>query len=265
MTRALVLGGGGVAGIAWETGLVAGLLDAGVDVRTADLVVGTSAGAAVGAQLTGGTPVEELYARQLDERHAEIAVDFDIESLVKAMTELNADAQPHSAAHRARIGAFALAADTVDEQRRRAVIAARLPVHGWTDAPLRVVAVDAESGEERIFDKDSGVELVDAVAASCAVPGIWPPVTIGGRRYVDGGVRSFANIDLAGGHDEVLVIAPMIEPEVVVQGGVLITPDAASVAAIGVNALDPSTRPAAARAGRAQAADVVDAVREIWV
>ena len=264
MTRALVLGGGGVAGIAWTTGVIAGLLAQDVDVRDADVLIGTSAGAAVGAQLCGGTPVEDLYARQLDENHGEISVEIDTEELIAMMTDLGDDADPYSAEHRARIGAFALAAKTVPEQRRRAVIEWRLPVHTWSDAPLRIVAVDALSGEERIFTKSSGVSLVDAVAASCAVPGVWPPVTIEGRRYVDGGVRSFTNVDLAEGYDNVLVIGPIVEPEVTVPNGVLITPDEASQEAIGVNALDPSTRPAAAKAGRAQAADVVDSVRAIW-
>lgn len=264
VTRALVLGGGGVAGIAWTTGLVAGLLAEGVDVRDADLLIGTSAGSTVGAQLASGTPVEDLYARQLDERHGEISVEVDTTELIAMMTELGDDDDPYSAAHRAKIGAMALAANTVPEERRRAVIEWRLPVHDWPDAPLRVVAVDALTGEERIFDRSSGVELVDAVAASCAVPGIWPPVTIDGRRYVDGGVRSFTNADLADGYDNVLVIAPMIEPDLTVATGLLITPDEASLAAIGVNALDPSTRPGAAKAGRAQATSVVDAVRAMW-
>ncbi|WP_133848105.1 patatin-like phospholipase family protein [Labedaea rhizosphaerae] len=264
MTRALVLGGGGVAGIAWTTGVVAGLYAEGVDVRDADVLIGTSAGSTVGAQLTSGTPVEDLYARQLDEHHGEISVEVDTTELIAMMTDLGDDVEPYSAAHRARVGAFALAAKTVPEQRRRAVIEWRLPSHDWPEAPLRIVAVDAESGAERIFDKASGVGLVDAVAASCAVPGIWPPVTIGDRRYVDGGVRSFTNLDLADGYDTVLVIAPIVEPGVTVPNGLLITPDEASQEAIGVNALDPSTRPGAAKAGRAQAAQLVGSVRQLW-
>jgi NTE family protein len=260
MTRALVLGGGGVAGIAWETGLIAGLMDAGIDLRDADVIIGTSAGATVGAQLVSGTPIEDLYAAQLDERHSEIVVNVDTDELVAMMTKVSDGVEPYSAQHRAQIGAFALAADTIDEARRRAVIAARLPVHTWSDAPLRLVAVDALTGEARIFDRSSGVGLVDAVAASCAVPGIWPPTTIDGRRYVDGGVRSFANIDLADGYDHVVVIAPIIEPDTQVPHGVLITPDEASQDAIGVNALDPATRPGAAKAGRAQAAAVASLI-----
>jgi NTE family protein len=128
--------------------------------------------------------------------------------------------------------------------------------------------VDADSGEPRVFDSSSGVGLVDAVAASCAVPGVWPPVTIDGRRYVDGGVRSIANADYAAGASRVLVIVPMgaVEPipsdkpleqaveELRAQGAevALIEPDEASRAGIGANPLDPATRRPAAEAGRLQ-------------
>src|SRR5215469_4898613 len=66
MTYALVLGAGGVTGIAWETGLLKGLRDAGLDLTGADLVVGTSAGSVVAAQITTGVPLDELYGRQVD-------------------------------------------------------------------------------------------------------------------------------------------------------------------------------------------------------
>ena len=95
------------------------------------------------------------------------------------------------------------------EPVRRAVIAARLPSHEWPAHPLVVTAIDAHSGAFTRFDASSGVPLVDAVAASCAVPGVWPPVSIGGRRYIDGGVRSVTNADLASGCGRVLVLAPM--------------------------------------------------------
>jgi NTE family protein len=79
---------------------------------------------------------------------------------------------------RRRIGALALTADTVPESDRLAVIRARLPMHDWPDGALAVLAVDAHTGEPCVFTRDSGVALVEALAASCAVPGIWPPVRI---------------------------------------------------------------------------------------
>ncbi|WP_435642798.1 patatin-like phospholipase family protein [Streptomyces sp. H49] len=269
MTEALVLGGGGVGGIAWMTGLLAGLADTGQDVTGAGLLVGTSAGAAVAAQLGGGLGLEELYARQVDpaRQAAEIMAELDLEKFTAEIGAAMATAASPADLRRA-VGRMALGARTVGEPERRAVIASRLPVHAWPDRALKIVAVDAESGASRILDRDSGVPLVDAVAASCAVPGVWPPVTIGDRRYVDGGVRSVANVDLAAGADRVLVLLPLgaAEPfpsdhpldravaELRARGAevTLVVPDEASTAAIGPNPLDPATRRPAAEAGRAQ-------------
>jgi NTE family protein len=90
------------------------------------------------------------------------------------------------------------------------VIAARLPAADWPERDLRIAAVDAVTGEVVIFTRGSGVRLADAVAASCAVPGIWPPATVGDHRYVDGGVRSSTNADLAAGAGQILLITPTL-------------------------------------------------------
>lgn len=269
MTEALVLGGGGVAGIAWITGLLAGLADAGQDVTQADLIVGTSAGSTVAAQLGSGLSLEELYARQVEpERQAaEIMADLDLESFGTRVAAAMQGATTVPEIRRAA-GRFALSAATVPAQERRAAIESRLPSHEWPAWALKIVAVDADSGEPRVFDNSSGVSLVDAVAASCAVPGVWPPVTIGGRRYIDGGVRSGENADYAAGASRVLVIAPLANVDLfpvekpLIQamaelraGGAevaVVGPDEASWAAMGTNPLDPSTRQPAAEAGRAQ-------------
>ena len=208
-TKALVLGGGGVTGIAWELGVIAGLAAAGCDVRDADLIVGTSAGATVAAQISTG-PLDDLVASQRSTTSAEIAAELDLDLMIEIFTVLGDRSIPADE-RRAAVGAHALAAETVPEAVRREVIAARLPAHRWPDAPVLLTAVDALSGELVTFDRTSGVELVDAVAASCAVPGVWPPVTIGGRRYVDGGVRSSTNADLAAAHDRILVLTPMAQ------------------------------------------------------
>jgi NTE family protein len=267
--RTLVLGGGGVAGIAWMTGLLAGLADAGQDVTGVDLVIGTSAGANVAAQLGGGLSLDDLFARQVDpaRQARELAAEIDWEQFTASLAPYLAGTETLDEQLRG-YGEFALAADTVAEPERRAVIEGRLPSHEWPATPTRLIAVDCVSGELAAFDAGSGVSLVDAVAASSAVPGVWPAVTIGGRRYMDGGVRSPDNADLAAGAAQVLVISPMgmdsplpsLLPlrKVVADlrdGGATVTvlqPDEASVAAIGVNALDPETRVPAATAGRAQ-------------
>jgi NTE family protein len=269
MAEALVLGGGGVAGISWITGLLAGLADAGQDVTAVDTIVGTSAGSTVAAQLGSGLGLEELYARQTEPglQAAEIMVEVDLASFSARIADLLRDAATVPEMRRALVR-FALDAATVSEPERRAVIESRLPSHAWPARALKIVAVDAESGQPRVFDKGSGVSLVDAVTASCAVPGVWPPATIEGRRYVDGGVRSNENADYAAGASRVLVLAPLGSVQLLPTdkplaqaveelraGGAevaVVEPDEASLAAIGPNPLDPSTRRPTAEAGRTQ-------------
>ncbi|MCO1654685.1 patatin-like phospholipase family protein [Pseudonocardia humida] len=279
--RALVLGGGGVAGVAWEIGLLSGLAARGVDLGSADLVVGTSAGSIVGALLRTGEDPEQLYAAQLAPvPAAEPAVRFDGAAFMASFARVLAGATGQQDA-RARIGSLALQAGTAPEDDRRGIIAARLGGdRSWPAARLVVTVVDAADGEFRAIDAESGVGLVDAVAASCAVPGVWPTVTIDGRRYMDGGMRSPTNADLATGHRRVLVVAPVPgmpgsplgpgldqELEELRGGGAqvhVVTADEAALRAFGTNPLDPATREPAARAGRDQATREVDAIRRFW-
>ncbi|MEU6210712.1 patatin-like phospholipase family protein [Streptomyces sp. NPDC047023] len=275
---ALVLGGGGLTGIGWECGILHGLARAGVDLTTADLVVGTSAGSVVGAQLTSGLlTAQELYERQLGDASGETVAKLGAGTLARfalAMARSRGDA----AAYRRRVGAMALASDTGAEAERRKVLAARLVSHDWPGRRLVVTAVDALTGELEAFDRESGSGLVDAVSASCAVPGVWPPVTVGGRRFVDGGIRSATNADLAAGHERVVVIAPItlgsrLVPSPAAQAArlraagakvLLITPSAAARKAFGRNVLDPARRDPAARAGLAQAAGHVAEAAAVW-
>ncbi|MET7471939.1 patatin-like phospholipase family protein [Micromonospora sp. NPDC005686] len=276
MGRALVLGGGGVTGVAWELGLLAGLAGQGLPLDEADLVVGTSAGSVVGAQVCSGTPLRELYAAQLRPPRDEVPARLGVGVLTRWAW---AGGRGRDAVRaRARLGALALSARTPSEQSRRAVIAARLPSGRWPARRLLVTAVDAVSGEFVVFDADSGVPLVDAVGASCAVPGVWPPVTIGPRRYVDGGVRSPVNADLAAGCGQVVVLAPTRAavgpmPRLSAQVAALrsagarvavVSPDRTARAAIGRNVLDPARRAASARAGFAQASAVAGEVAAVW-
>ncbi|HCF85153.1 MAG TPA: patatin [Ktedonobacter sp.] len=281
ITRALVLGGGGVAGISWELGILIGLRDTNVDVRGADVIIGTSAGSVVGAQIASGTDLDSLFASQLTptEQSKERTVAFDTAQMMEVFSQAVAEAGPDIKAMRARIGAYALAVPTISEAERRVIIESRLPVHTWPQRHLLIATVDTETGEEYILDRESGVSLVDAVAASCAVPGIWPPVTIAGRRYMDGGVRSATNADLASGYDRVLILNPLgananyfgagtaSEAAALEREGsqvLVIEPDAASATAIGLNPLDPATREPSALAGRAQGRELAASVAALW-
>ncbi|MEU2656864.1 patatin-like phospholipase family protein [Streptomyces sp. NPDC007325] len=281
--RALVLGAGGLVGAAWEVGVLHGLAEAGVDLSGADLVVGSSAGAVVGALLTAGIPLSELYGRQLDGTDAEPAVRFGAGTLLRYTLAVLTSRTPE--AYGRKLGRLALGARTVDEATRRATVAKRLgDLTDWPAAGrLRITAVDAESGALGVFDgaKDAGGEtvgLVDAVTASCAIPGAWPPASLLGRRWIDGGIHSTANAHLAAGRRRVVVVAPTAMGNKVVHapsrqaadliaGGArvkVITPDADAKAVLGARALDPAQRGAAARAGHAQAAAHARSVAAVW-
>jgi NTE family protein len=263
---ALVLGGGGLAGVAWETGILHALTERGLDVTTADRVVGTSAGATVAAQLASRTAIAELFERQIDpaKQSRELTPEgISIAELMEVWATLATEAIESGDLSQLpiRVGEMALNAKTVSESARREIIEGRLPVHEWpSDWKVSVTAVEAYTGSLRIFDKDSGVPLVDAVAASCAVPGVWPPVTIGDTRYIDGGIRSATNVDLADGYARVLLLAPMVDPMAEEQLTALqthaqvqlITPDEDSIGAFGANPLDPGVRRPCALAGYAQ-------------
>ena len=272
---ALVLGGGGITGIAWEIGILHGLAEHGVDLTDADVVVGTSAGSVVGSQITSGLTLEELYAEQLAPADSEIGGAFSRSGAVRLVIPY---VLPGSGRDKLRrVGSLALKAHAPGTADREGVIRARLPVHDWPDRDLRVTAVEAETGRFTVFDRDSDVDLVSAVAASCAVPTVWPPVAVGERHYVDGGMRSTANVDLVAGADRVVVLAPLprsfskkssIRAQLEKVGPrewSVVAPDAEAVAAFGKNLLDPAKRAAAARAGVRQAQGLVEEMRHVWV
>ncbi|MFE1344933.1 patatin-like phospholipase family protein [Streptomyces sp. NPDC058757] len=285
---ALVLGAGGLVGAAWETGVLHGLAEAGVDLSDADLVVGSSAGAVVGALLTSGTTsLAELYARRLDGADDEPAVRFGAGTLLRYTLAVLTSRTPE--AYGRKLGRLALRARTVDEATRRAAVARRLgDLADWPGGGrLRLTAVDAETGALGVFDGSpeghgegglGEVGLVDAVTASCAIPGAWPPASLAGRRWIDGGIHSTANAHLAAGWERVVVVAPSALGSRAVRSPArqaadlaaagarvqVITPDADAKAVIGARALDPARQGAAARAGRAQAAAHAKAVAAVW-
>lgn len=275
---ALVLAGGGLAGIAWETGVLTGVADESPQTAKAlvesEVLVGTSAGSAVAAQLCSGLSLEALYERQSSPTSAELTPTTGIDDITELF--LTAVTQPGTKAEKLqRIGAIAASTSTVPEHVRREVIAHRLPSRDWPDRHLRISAIDIATGELVAFDRASGVELVDAVAASCAVPGVWPPVTIGDRRYMDGGVGSSVNMVLAADCDVAVVLVPQGEStpapfgvntfqEIGAFDGATfaVFADDESLSAFGKDPLDPQCRIPSAAAGRRQgrrvAADVAE-------
>ncbi|WP_439601736.1 patatin-like phospholipase family protein [Devosia sp.] len=284
---ALVLGGGGAAGNAWMIGIVAGLAEAGVDLtELADLVIGTSAGANAAAQVRSGISPAELLAATLAPPPGQPAAPprppsppRPMEAVFEQMRNISAAASTQLELQRA-MAAYALRSDMsfapeVAEQRR-ALVARRLPRPDWPERPMLIVAVNAETGELATFDRQSGVALVDAATAAISLPGAGPTHSINGTRYISGGVRSVDNADLATGFGTVIVLSPFSgrtgplppgqfeglrrppgadlasEVEALRRAGShveVITPDADSRAAMGVNQMDLATRIPSARAG----------------
>lgn len=274
---ALVLGAGGVTGSAWETGILHGLAKAGVDLSAADLIIGSSAGAVVGAQLASGLlGLPELYELQLADPQDMTGGRLGPLMLLRYAGAVLSARTPE--AYGRKLGRIAQdARPGITEEQRREAIASRLLSPEWPGRPLLVTAVDATTGELHTFDRDGEVSLVDAVTASCAVPGVWPVTRIQGRTWIDGGVHSTANAQLAAGYGRVVVIAPSASGNKAIasprsQAAALaadgarvevITPDAAAKKAFGRNPLDPSCRAAAARAGLEQSAAHTEAVATV--
>jgi NTE family protein len=211
MSKALVLGGGGPVGVAWEAGLVAGLAEAGVDLSDADRIVGTSAGSIVGARLAlGASPAELLAAtRPVAPPTSGPAVPVvDGEALMAvgvAMFEALTGGRAHDEII-GDLGRLAAKAETIPEDDFVATVGSDLGTP-WPDRDYACTAFDVDSGAFTVWDAGSGVPLDRAVASSCAVPGILPPITIDGRRYMDGGVISGTNAGLTEGHDVVVIVS----------------------------------------------------------
>ncbi|MDQ0924929.1 NTE family protein [Pseudarthrobacter sp. W1I19] len=290
--RALVLGGGGSTGNAWLIGVMAGLFDSGLDVTAADLTIGTSAGSTAAAQIAGASP-SELFAAILaappqkrpvpagsvPERVATRPVADHLERINKIIAS-----SENAADMRRKMGAAALcreaASDGSWQAQWRSTVAARLPNQGWPQRRVLITAVDAQTGEPAVFDCHSGIDLVDAIAASCS-SGL--PYRIGDIPYIDGGYRSNAeNADLAAGYRRVLVLSPFggksLVPkhwgvqlatqvhELRVHGSRVETifPDSNSEHMFGANAMDFSLRPPAAQVGYEQGKALAGQLTEFW-
>lgn len=220
--RALVLGGGGPVGIAWESGLIAGLERGGVRLADADRIVGTSAGSVVGAQLALGASGADLAATQRQQFARDPKADVhraasddatkarapapDLSALMALFARRpagtgatgpdgEAEAQQQRA-WRQEVGQFALAARTIAPE---AFIASfgRIAGSAWPQRDYRCTAIDATTGAFRVWTAADAVPLGAAIASSCAVPGIYPCIPIAGARWYDGGLRSATNADVA--------------------------------------------------------------------
>ncbi|WP_258066990.1 patatin-like phospholipase family protein [Arthrobacter sp. GMC3] len=289
--RALVLGGGGSTGNAWLIGVIAGLFEAGLDVTGADLTIGTSAGSTAAAQIAGATPTELLAQTLAAVPPQRIAprVSPPANAPVRPVNHMERIGNIISTASgpadmRRKLGASALALEAASDgtwsSQWRSTVAARLPSQHWPERPVLITAVDAQTGEPVVFDSNSGVDLADAIAASCS-SGL--PYRIGDKWYLDGGYRrSSENADLAAGYGRVLVLSPFggrsLQPpawdmqlaaqlaELRAGGSSVETifPDSSAAHMFGGNAMDLSMRPPAARAGYEQGLALAEHLGDFW-
>ena len=283
---ALVLSGGGPLAVAWEAGFLAGLRRQGVSLADADFVLGTSAGAIVGAQLCNGADPIALAdairaeAHGVPPRGSPPPFDPEAAARLPALFMKAQNPAADAAAARAEVGAYALSARTEDEQTSISRFAAMVG-DAWPHREFGCVVVDAEDGRVVLLTRRSGAPLSAAVAASCSLPGLNPPVTIEGRRYIDGGFASAANSDLATGHEKILVLAflrpgPSASRVTAItegqaarlreKGSAVLTlyPNEANLAIIGADGMNVAARPRVAEAAMAQGAAEASAVAAFW-
>lgn len=266
----MVLAGGGYVASSWEIGLVTGMADAGLDVRDADLFVGTSAGARVALELTSGRALEEIYQRRAGPAgpptmEPPAVVDW---ARIRSGADEARQAGGSAAEILRRYGALALAVAQGTGSDRRKIVATQLPLSAWPKQCVLIAAVNAETGERRAFDRDSGIELVDAIIATTGAFGS-PPMLFDGHHYIDGGYHSSDNADLAIGYEKVLILALRSPPQamriVPIEAGVealraagaeveVIHPDAETLAALDPTGgqMHPASGRPAAIAGRLQ-------------
>ena len=291
---ALVLGAGGVLGAAWMTGALACLADRlPCPPGDVDLVVGTSAGSVLAAALRCRAPFEEIAAWQRGQATG----------LLTESVALAAQDGPLPPLPRMRFGSVPLARAALLTPHRvppwvaasawlpygrarhtalRSLITGlqrRAAGSGWVDQPTWISAVDYDTGQRVLFGRDGAppAALPEAVVASCSIPGWYEPAVIGGRRYVDGGVRSMTSLDALGSIDveEVYVLAPLastetdhpLQPHLRMERGLrqvlthvvirqakalaargkqvtVLTPGPRDLAAMGINPMDPRRRQA---------------------
>lgn len=276
-SRAVVLGGGGPVGVGWLIGMLLGLRDAGVNLDDADTVVGTSAGSIVGAHLRLDRTREALEAYAEDFVSSEPLSGMGRIGPREGLAFLRGVLSRDPQRGRQIIGAMAARAQTPSEESFISMITASLADAQWPERALLLTTVDIATGDAVVLHRDSGTDLQRAMAASSAVPGMFPPITIGGRRYMDGGVRSSANVDVAKGHDRILVLAPSTlsltrrgNPRVQAKElgarvrSLVVAPDRDARRAIGRNPLDLKNARPAYEAGLLQAQRSLPRIRQVW-
>ena len=220
----LVLGGGGLTGTAFHAGVISALAESGGwDARTAEVIVGTSAGSTSAALLRAGLPPSDFVARM-----AGTPMSREGEQVLGGLGPLRQPQRHERPARRPAAPGLLPSIARRPWRYRPGIAAAALLPEGnlavdagvswigdlfvdWPAKPMWICTVRLDDGVRVVFGRDATTSVRDAVTASCAIPGYFAPVVIDGRRHVDGGMWSIHNLDLVAGLglDLVVVSAPM--------------------------------------------------------
>lgn len=285
--RGLVLGGGGVWFVAWQTGYLRRLEELGLGLGLADRLVGTSAGSLVASILAG-------------ERLSGFGRTVDLLTRAPGLLALMTSSGPLEPSCQRALDAFRDSRDSTPETLRAigfAALAARTPsadttarnlgvilrMRKWPSSRLHITCVDAFTGERCVITRSAGVPLARATAASSAVPGIFAPQPVQDRKCMDGGVAGTGvHLDLVAGARKALVISLVDGSEPELAWGTM-TPESIrqefdDLVATGTEALriipraevpedvmDPRLAVNAAREGVRQADEDLDRLRDFWL
>ena len=213
MKKALILGGGGAVGNAWETAILTTLIEHGVTLADVDIVVGTSAGSIVGSKLASNM---ELAGKDHSNTFPYPSNGPDIESLM-AVFKLWTSVDSMDRETAKQIAQIASNANTISEQEWIALVAHSISDE-WPEKDLRICTVNATNGSFEVFTKDNGVSLRQVIASSCAIPGMFPLIKVADSQYMDGGVNSGTNahVVIEDQLDIALIIAPICKDTAII-------------------------------------------------
>ncbi|POM23822.1 hypothetical protein BTM25_24480 [Actinomadura rubteroloni] len=274
MTRALVLGGGGSVAGPWAAGLIDGLRRFGIDLGAADLIVGTAAGAYIGACLAHDADVSGIIMDLIKEHHVDATPDID-DALLNRTIDILSDPACPTRARAAMLGVLAREIQRPPMSPWLDRVIERLPADDWPERALLIASVSAETGERAVWRRGGAATLRQAVQASCSWPVMYYPTRIDGHLYIDGGVHSSTSADLARGHDRVIVLAPLrhllphgeLDAELAELGSARVTvlcPDREAAELFTLGLFEPNLRYSAYDAGLRQAVEFRDEVAPSW-
>ncbi|MCI2773983.1 patatin-like phospholipase family protein [Staphylococcus petrasii] len=276
--HAIVLGGGGSLAIGWELGYLSALSEAGIDVRHADLVIGTSGGAQAGTSLTSDYSWEEIYDQQIAPKSNEEPPVNDMSEIFARYNEIEKNAStPEEWIKNYSI--YALEDHKFNESVHINRLKNRIKVSEWP-SNMMITAVNANKAQRVALTSESNVNIHRAMASSGSLPGVWPATTIDGDKHFDGGCHSMENADLAKGAKKVLIFAtnlPVATPytlddaiKELEQNGSevkLITPSKEvfnKLQELGGNTVNPAIRPDIFKVAQDQGRQDVEMIKTFW-